>query len=55
MGSYWGVGGVIFGAAMIAAGWVGVHLNFLAVAIGVALVNLLGILVLLNLEESHKT
>ena len=53
MGSYWGVGGVIFGAAMIAAGWVGVHLHFLAVAIGVAVVNLLGIWVLLNLEESH--
>jgi len=53
MGSYWGVGGVIFGAAMIAAGWVGVHLHFLTVAIGVAVLNLLGIWVLLNLEESH--
>ncbi len=55
MGSYWGAGGILFGVAMMAAGWLGVHLSFLAVAIGVVVVYLLGIGVLLNLEESHPS
>lgn len=54
MGSYWGVGGAIFGVAMIAAGLAGTQLSFWAVAVVVVAVYLLGILVLLKLEESLK-
>lgn len=52
MGTYWGLGGVIFGAAMMAAGLLGIHLRFLTVAIGVVVIYLLGIMVLLGIEET---
>ncbi len=52
MGSYWGVGGIIFGVAMMAAGLAGAQLSFWVVAVVVVAVYLLGILVLLKLEES---
>jgi MFS family permease len=51
MGSYWGVGGIITGAAMIGAGFLGLHIDFLTVAIIVAFIYLSGILILLRIKE----
>lgn len=53
MGSYWGVGGIIFGVAMMSAGLMGVHLSFLAAALVAVAVYLMGIWVLLGLEETQ--
>lgn len=51
MGSYWGAGGLIFGAAMIGAGFLGVHIGFLTAAIIVSFIYLSGIFMLLRVSE----
>lgn len=52
MGTYWGVGGAIFGAATIIAGFVGLHIDFLSASIAVALIYMAGIVILLRIKES---
>ncbi|MCL0042623.1 MFS transporter [Thermodesulfovibrionales bacterium] len=51
MGSYWGAGGVVFGVAMIAAGFLGLHIDFLTVALIVAFIYLSGVFLLLSIKE----
>jgi MFS family permease len=51
MGSYWGVGGIITGAAMMGAGFLGLHIGFLTVAIIVAFIYLSGFLLLFRIKE----
>jgi len=51
MGSYWGLGGIITGAAMIGAGFLGLHIDFLTAAIIVIFVYLSGFLILLRIKE----
>jgi len=52
MGTYWGIGGTIFGAATIIAGFSGLHIDFLTSAIIVSLIYLAGIFMLLRIKES---
>ncbi|MBS3886151.1 MAG: MFS transporter [Firmicutes bacterium] len=52
MGTYWGIGGTIFGTATIIAGFSGLHIDFLASAIIVSLIYLAGIFMLLRIKES---
>ena len=52
MGTYWGVGGTIFGAATIMAGFVGLYIDFLSASIAVAVIYLAGIVILLRIKES---
>jgi len=51
MGSYWGIGGTIFGAATIIAGFSGLYIDFLTAAIFVSLIYLAGIFMLLQIRE----
>jgi hypothetical protein len=51
MGSYWGIGGIITGAAMMGAGFWGLYIDFLTVAIIVSFIYLSGILVLSRIKE----
>jgi MFS family permease len=51
MGSYWGIGGIITGAAMMGAGFLGLHIGFLTVAIIVSFIYLSGFLILLRIKE----
>ena len=55
MGSFWGVGGLITGAAMFGAGFLGFYIDFLTVAIIVVFIYLAGILVLLRIKEAPLT
>jgi MFS family permease len=52
MGTYWGIGGTIFGVATIIAGFSGIHIDFLTSAIIVSLIYLAGIFMLLQIKES---
>jgi len=52
MGSYWGIGGTIFGVATIIAGFSGLHIDFLTAAIFVSLTYLAGTFMLLKIRES---
>ena len=51
MGSYWGVSGLITGAAMLGAGFLGLHIDFLTAAIIVAFIYLSGFIILLRVKE----
>lgn len=55
MGTYWGASGIVFGIAMMGAGFIGIHIEFFTVAIVVAFIYLIGISMLFRLEESYKT
>ena len=52
MGSYWGIGGTIFGVATIIAGFSDLYIDFLTAAIFVSLIYLAGIFMLLKIRES---
>jgi MFS family permease len=54
MGTYWGVGGIIFGMAMIGAGFLGVYINFLTIAIIVACIYLVSIALLFKIKDTVK-
>ncbi len=51
MGFYWGAGGAISGVAMLSAGFLGLHINFLTAALIVVLIYLSGFLMLLRIKE----
>jgi len=51
MGSYWGIGGLITGAAMFSAGFLGLYIDFLTVAIIAVFIYLSGFLTLLHIKE----
>ena len=51
MGTYWGASGIIFGFAMIGAGLLGVHIDFLLIAIVVALIYLVAIALLFKIKD----
>ena len=55
LGSYWGVSGIIFGIAMIGAGFLGVYINFLTVAIIAAIIYLVAISLLFQIKDTIKT
>jgi len=55
LGSYWGVSGIIFGIAMIGAGFLGMYINFLTVAIIAAIIYLMAISLLFQIKDSIKT
>lgn len=51
MGSYWGIGGIITGAAMLSAGFLGIYIDFFTVAIIAVFIYLSGFLILLRIKE----
>lgn len=51
IGSYWGVSGFVSGAAMIGAGFLGVHIDFLTAAVVASSIYLSGFFLLLRVKE----
>ena len=51
MGSYWGVSGLITGAAMLGAGFLGLYIDFLTAALIIVLIYSSGFIMLLRIKE----
>ena len=51
MGSYWGAGGLITGAAMFGAGFLGLYIDFLTLALIVVSIYFAGVFILFRIKE----
>lgn len=52
LGTYWGVGGIVFGLAMIGAGYIGIRIDFLTIAIIAAIIYLIAIGLLVQIKDT---